>query len=426
MIADVSKLAIYEVYLRNHTPFGRFVELIEDLDRIQAMGIDVIWLMPIHPIGIEGRKGGLGSPYAVQDYRAVNPECGTLDDFLRLINEIHVRGMKCIMDAVLHHTSRDSVLLQSHPEFFHKNDKGEITNRIAGWSDVCDLNYANKELWDVQINNLKFWVQMGVDGFRCDVASLVPIEFWERAAGELKTINRDLIWLAETLTPQFLEEARRMGIEAQDDDTMYRAFDITYDYDVFPVYESYVEGRTTLDDFVDALVRQNDMYGEQRAKLRFVENHDCMRVRKRFIDPLDLKMWTAFILFLKGPVLIYAGQETCDTHTPSLFDKDPVSWDQQDDEMAAYLRRMVAIKRIYMPARCDSEITGSGGTVIIRHRGIESELIGVFNIEKKSGRVDLGIDDRIYTDLCSDEIVEVTEGAMRIEDSPIIIFVQSA
>jgi glycosidase len=426
MIEDISKLAIYEVYLRNHSKSGTFADLIEDLDRIQAMGIDMIWLMPIHPIGSVGRKGSLGSPYAVKDHRAVNPEYGTMDGFLQLLHEIHNRDMKCMLDVVFHHTSKDSTLLQSHPEYFHKNDKGEFVNRIAGWSDVHDLNYANKDLWDVQIDNLKFWTQMGVDGFRCDVASMVPIDFWQCAVDELKTINRDLIWLAETLTPQFLQEVQRKGIEAHDDEAMYRAFDITYDYDAFAVFASYTEGNATLDEFVDALIRQNDKYDEQQAKLRFVENHDCMRVRKRFSDPLDVKMWTAFIFFLKGPILIYAGQETCDTHTPSLFEKDPVQWEQMDDEMAAYLRRMVAVKKIYMPARCKTEILKAGSAVMIRHKGIDRELIGIFNIEKKSGSVDLGIEDKIYTDLNSDEIVEVKEGAIQIEDAPIIIFVQSS
>ncbi|MFH1754760.1 MAG: alpha-amylase family glycosyl hydrolase, partial [Candidatus Latescibacterota bacterium] len=131
MKSDLSKLVFYEVYVRNHTPGGRFVDLIPDLDRIQAMGVDVIWLMPVHPIGVKGRKGSMGCPYAVQDCRGVNAEYGTPDDCLRLIHEIHDRDMKCMMDAVLHHTSRDSLLLQSHPEYFYTGDDGEFVNRIA-------------------------------------------------------------------------------------------------------------------------------------------------------------------------------------------------------------------------------------------------------------------------------------------------------
>lgn len=422
--SDINKLAIYEVFIRNHSESGDFSGLIDDLDRIQAMGIDVIWLMPIHPIGVVGRKGTMGSPYAVRDNRAVNREYGTLDDFLRLIHEIHSRGMKCMMDAVLHHTSRDSVLLESHPEFFRKNDKGEFINRVADWSDVYDLNYANSDLWDMQIGNLKFWVQMGVDGFRCDVASLVPIEFWESAVEKLRTVKRDLIWLAETLTPQFLEEARRLGIEAQDDVTMRRVFHITYDYDLFPIYESYLDGNATLDDLVDALNRQNRMCADDHYKLRFVENHDLKRARKRIKDIAYLRMWTAFQFFLKGPILIHGGQETSDTHAPSLFDKDPVQWNRIDEGMTAYLKRMVEIKKIYVPTRCDTEISMSRGSLIVRHRGIGRELIGVFNLGKKSRDVDLGIDDKIYTDMISDEIIEVKRGEIRLKEMPLILSIQ--
>jgi glycosidase len=424
MHTDINKLAIYEVFIRNHSETGDFAGVIGDLDRIQAMGIDVVWLMPIHPIGAVGRKGKLGSPYAVRDYRAVNSEYGTMDDFLRLVHEIHIRDMKCMIDAVLHHTSRDSVLLETHPEFFYNNNKGEFINRITGWSDVYDLNYANENLWDVQIDNLKFWAQMGVDGFRCDVAALVPIAFWERTVEELREINRDLIWLAETLTPQFLDEARSLGIEAQEDETMCRAFDITYDYDLSPVYASYLEGRSAIDEMVQALIRQNEIFGNDRAKLRFVENHDLLRARQRLSDPVDLKMWTAFQCFLQGPLLLYAGQETFDMRAPNLFDKDSLRWDRIDQDMAGYLKRMVEIKKIYMPARCDTEISSSGGALIIKHKGVERELIGLFNFEKKSGNIDLGIEDKIHTDLISNEIIEIKNGEIHLREMPLILFIQ--
>lgn len=424
MRPDINKLAIYEVYVRNHSASGDFKGLITDLDRIRALDIDVIWLMPIHPIGKKGRKGTLGCPYAVRDYRAVNPEYGTLDDFAELIREIHRRDMKCMMDAVLHHTSQDSVLLQSHPEFFHRNEQGDFINHISGWSDVYDLNYANRDLWDVQIDNLKFWVRMGVDGFRCDVAALVPIAFWERAVEELRVVKRDLIWLAETLTPRFLAEAMQSGIEAQDDATMYRAFDITYDYDMFPVSEWYLQGRIKLADYVDALNQQNRMFGEHQAKLRFVENHDRVRARKRFTSPSDLKMWTAFQFFLNGPVLIHAGQETFDTHTPSLFEKNPVRWDLMDEGMAVFLKRLTTIKKKHMPALCRTEISRSGGAAIVRHRSFDRELVGVFNLRKRSGYIDIGIDDKIYTDVISDEEVEVKSGEIRLREMPLILSIQ--
>ena len=180
---------MYQVFVRNFSEEGTFKKVEEELDRIKALGTDIVWLMPIHPIGKAQRKGTLGSPYAISDYRAVNPEFGTLDDFISFTNAVHDRGMKCIIDVVYNHTSPDSVLSKEHPEwFFHKSD-GSFGNRVGDWSDIIDLDYSNKELWRYQIDTLKYWAQW-VDGFRCDVAPLIPIAFWEQARALAERIGR--------------------------------------------------------------------------------------------------------------------------------------------------------------------------------------------------------------------------------------------
>ena len=166
---------IYSVYLRAHSEEGTFLSLIPDLDRIRALGADILWLLPIHPIGEVGKKGSLGCPYANRDYRSVNPAYGTLEDFRRLVDEIHGRGMKCIIDVVYNHTSPDSVLYRTHPEFFYHGPDGKPGNKIGDWADVIDLDYSVPALWDYQIESLCFWAGI-VDGFRCDVASLVPLD----------------------------------------------------------------------------------------------------------------------------------------------------------------------------------------------------------------------------------------------------------
>ena len=163
---------IYSVFVRNHTKEGTFQALEGDLDRLAALGTDIIWLMPIHPIGEAGRKGTLGSPYAIRDFRGINPEYGTLGDFMHLVGEIHKRGMKCIIDVVYNHTSPDSILATGHPEFFLRDEAGNPIRKVADWSDVVDLDYSNRELWKYQIETLKIWAEI-VDGFRCDVASAV-------------------------------------------------------------------------------------------------------------------------------------------------------------------------------------------------------------------------------------------------------------
>ena len=177
---SLRRQVIYSVFVRGHTKEGTFRALEGDLDRLKALGADILWLMPIHPIGEEGRKGTMGSPYAIRDYRAVNPDMGTVDDLCHLVDAIHDRGMECIIDVVYNHTSPDSVLAEAHPEFFLRDEQGRPTRKVTDWWDIVDLDYSNRDLWRYQIDTLKQWAAI-VDGFRCDVASAVPVEFWRQA-----------------------------------------------------------------------------------------------------------------------------------------------------------------------------------------------------------------------------------------------------
>ena len=166
---------IYSIYVRNHTSEGTFRAVIPDLDRIRALGTDIIWLMPIHPIGVEGKKGTLGCPYANRDYRAVNPAYGTMEDFEALVREIHARGMKCMIDVVYNHTSPDSVLYREHPEYFYRGPDGKPGNKLGDWADVIDLDYSNRGLWQYLTDTLVMWAKL-VDGFlrSCGILAAGP------------------------------------------------------------------------------------------------------------------------------------------------------------------------------------------------------------------------------------------------------------
>ena len=201
---------LYSIYVRNYSKEGTFAAVQADLDRVKALGTDIIWLLPIHPTGEKNRKGSLGSPYAIRDYRAVNPEFGTLDDFRHLVDAIHARGMKCIIDVVYNHTSPDSWLAENHPEWFYHKPDGSLGNRFGDWWDVADLDYSHPELWDYQIETLKTWARL-VDGFRCDVAPLVPLEFWKRARAEVATVRPGCFWLCESVERGFHVAARTQG-----------------------------------------------------------------------------------------------------------------------------------------------------------------------------------------------------------------------
>ena len=284
---------MYQIFVRNYSKEGTFAQVKKDLARIKALGADIIWLMPIHPIGRAQRKGSLGSPYAISDYRAVNPEFGTLEDFQSLVAAIHEMGMKCIIDVVYNHTSPDSVLREEHPDwFFHKSD-GSFGNRVGDWTDIIDLDYSNKELWRYQIDTLKYWAQW-VDGFRCDVAPLIPITFWEQARREVEQVRPGAIWLSESVEPGFILYMRAQGLTAHSDGEIYRAFDLSYDYDCYDAFKSYFYGKGSLQSYAQAVNRQETTYPGNYVKLRFLENHDVTRARSFIPDIAALQSWTAF------------------------------------------------------------------------------------------------------------------------------------
>ncbi len=177
---DLRKQMIYSIFVRNYSPEGNFEGVRKDLDRIKDLGTDIIWLLPIQPSGKEKRKrkGILGSPYAISDYRAINPEYGTMEDFKRLCDDVHAKGMKIIIDCVYNHTSPDSVQAKEHPDWFYHKKDGSFGNKVGDWSDVIDLDYSHKDLWKYQAETLVMWAKY-VDGFRCDVAPMVPVDFWK-------------------------------------------------------------------------------------------------------------------------------------------------------------------------------------------------------------------------------------------------------
>src|SRR5687768_17782818 len=197
---------VYEIYPRAFSEAGNFNGITVRLDRLKDLGVTILWLMPIHPIGQEKKKGTIGSPYAVRDYYGINPDYGTRDDFKRLISEAHRRGMKVIIDIVANHTSWDSVLMK-HPEFYKRDASGKITYPYD-WFDIAALNYDSKELRQYMTDMLKYWIrEFDLDGFRCDVAGEVPTDFWENARVELERIKPDIFMLAEAHKAELLVKA---------------------------------------------------------------------------------------------------------------------------------------------------------------------------------------------------------------------------
>ena len=418
---------IYCVYVRSYSAEGTLRKVEADLDRIQALGADILWLLPIYPVGTVNRLGTMGSPYSISDYRAVAPEYGTMEDFQSLCAALHARGMRCILDIVYNHTAWDSLLFQEHPDWFYRTPEGNLGNRAGAWSDIIDLDYDCPELWDYQIETLCRWARLSADGFRCDVASAVPVGFWKAARQAVAQVKPDAVWLAESVHGSFVRDLRSRGHYCASDGELYDAFDITYDYDIFPRFEAVFEGTGSIAQYLEALISQESTYPANYLKLHFLENHDQRRAASYLKDSQMRRMWTAFFWCVKGVGLIYNGQEVLAEHTPSLFEREPIDW-RTSPETQAYcelLRLLTELKRL--PVVCSGlyrlEAAGPDcSTAVVSYELGSHRLYGIFSLSLAHSRVQLPLADGVYRNLAGGEVC-VTDGTLSCGAEPVIISV---
>ena len=414
---QLRNMTLYSIFVRNFG--GSFAAVEADLPRICALGVDAIWLLPIHPIGTKKRKGSLGSPYAISDYRAVNPEFGTMDDFTHLCDTAHALGLKVLIDVVYHHTSPDSVLVKTHPEYFYRKLDGSFGNHVGDWSDIIDLDFDARPLWDELCDTLCFWAQY-VDGFRCDVAAMVPLDFWLEARKRVEAVRPGCIWLAESVEHGFIRYNRMQGLVALSDSELFRAFDICYDYDVYEDYIAYAEGKIPLSAYVKSLERQESTFPADYVKLRNTENHDRPRTAELFPDPVVRENWLAWNVFQKGTALLYCGQEWAANHTPSLFDPDPV--DTRGEPMhAAILKKLIAMKKDPLFADGVYTLEARENDVIVSTWTLKNrKAVGVFSMRGKAAPVTVPLPDGAYRDLLFGTEYEVRNGAVFSVGKPIV------
>ena len=413
---------IYSIYVRNHTQEGTFRAVIPDLDRLKALGVDIIWFLPIHPIGIQGKKGSLGCPYANRDYRTVNPEYGTMEDFQALVDAIHDRDMKCIIDVVYNHTSPDSTLTKEHPEYFYHKSDGSMGNHVGDWTDVVDLDYTCRELWDYQVESLKMWAGI-VDGFRCDVASFVPVDFWCKAREACEAVRPGCIWLAETVHSGFGLMARQSGLYSANDYEMFRAFDMEYDYDIREVFDRYLKGECNLSNYMDVMNFQECLYPDNHIKMRCLENHDQPRIASFVQNAAALENFTAFLYFLKGTTLLYGGQEFCCTEIPSLFDKDVFPRDAVKD-ISHWFPGLNRMKKELLSAEdaivCSAD--DAHDIAILERNDTVIRKVGVFSLKAKTADVKVTIPDGSYVNYLDGTTVNVEKDFLHCGGKPIVIY----
>ncbi|MGC9373628.1 MAG: alpha-amylase family glycosyl hydrolase [Bacteroidales bacterium] len=307
--------SIYEVNIRQYTPEGTFNAFAEHLPRLKEMGVDILWLMPIHPIGEKNRKGSMGSYYSVKDYLDINPEFGTEEDFKNLVNQIHASGMYVIIDWVANHTAWDNQLIFEHPEWYSKNEEGEIIAPVEDWTDVADLNYDIPELRQYMTDALIYWVKdFNIDGYRCDVAGMVPTDFWNNVRHELDKI-KPVFMLAEANEPELHEYA----------------FDMTYAWDIHFLFNEIAQGKKNLKNLINQLEKEKTKYNTSDYRMIFTSNHDENSWKGTVYERLGEATETFAVLSatLPGMPLIYSGQEACMDKRLKFFDKDTIQWDKK-------------------------------------------------------------------------------------------------
>ncbi len=329
----VKDAVIYQIFERQYSQKGDFNSITADLDRLKNLGVDVLWLMPIHPIGKLKSKGTIGSPYAVKDYYAINPDYGTKEDFKRLISEAHKRNLKVIIDIVANHTAWDSVMM-SNPAFYTHNDKGEIIPPVPDWADVADLNYDNPETRKYMTEMLVSWIRdYDLDGFRCDVAFFVPTDFWDNARAQIDKIKPNTLWLAEAETP----------------DLLTKAFDLDYSWANHSVMTNVLQGNLPASEIRKNWEKQKAEMPKNSLLMRFSDDHDERRAIARFGEKGALAAQT-LAFTLDGVPLVYNGMEVGDTAEsgyPALFEKLPIFWQTEvrRPEFPRFYKEMIALHK---------------------------------------------------------------------------------
>jgi glycosidase len=327
---------IYEVNIRQYTPEGTFAAFEAHLPRLQKMGVDILWFMPIQPVGVLNRKGELGSYYSIADYTATNPEFGTMEDFKRLVNKAHELGMKVILDWVANHTAFDHVWVAQHPEFYTADSLGnrpvvaiDADGKPTDWTDVADLDYANPDMRKAMIEDMRFWlVNAQIDGFRCDVAGFVPVDFWNDATPSLQQTKPDLFMLAEWENPDYM-----------------KAFNMGYGWSMHHEMNQVAQGKKGPETFNEYLEKLNKEYGSDDCHMLFIDNHDENSwngtVEER-MGPAAKAMFVLATTFQNGMPLMYSGQEAGLNKRLRFFAKDTIDWTVADH--SAFYTEMLKLK----------------------------------------------------------------------------------
>ncbi len=303
---------IYEVNLRQYTREGTFEAFAMHLPRLKNMGVRILWFMPITPISNTDRLGSLGSYYAAKNYKETNPEYGTIKDFKKLVEEAHDLGFKVIIDWVANHTGNDHLWIDEHPDYYCYNEDKTL-HHPHGWTDVSQLNYENKDLWNDMIDAMKFWIkECDIDGYRCDMAHLVLLDFWIKAKKKLSKFKSNLFWLGECELPEY-----------------HVVFDATYTWRWMHASEEFYHGRMNLQSLLAVLYKSVTEFPANAFRAYFTSNHDENSWNGTEFEKYGdaAKLMAVFMCTWNGLPMLYSGQEMPNKKRLKFFDKDAIEWD---------------------------------------------------------------------------------------------------
>ena len=374
---------IYEIFPRDFSPAGNLKGVTAKLDELQNLGVTILWIMPIQPIGEKFRKGEFGSPYSISDYYAVNPDYGTLEDFKQLVAEAHTRGMKVIMDLVADHTAWDSVMMK-HPEFYKQDTSGKILPPIPEWTDVAGLNYANPQLRAYMIKMMESWVQTcNIDGFRCDVASMVPEDFWVQARAAMATLKPDFIWLAEASEPGLL----------------VNAFDVDYDWPLMASLNDVLMEGAPASELEATWMTGRRKFPQGALHMRVSDDHDESRAVARFGINGALAA-SAMMFTLNGVPALYNGMEVGDateSGDPALFCKLNIEWHPKGrPPLREIYRSLINLRKQYAGCFCNDQVawlhnSDEADVVTLLRKDDHDQFLVVINFSNRPvvGRIEL-------------------------------------
>ncbi len=397
---------VYQINTRQFTPEGTFKAAEAQLPRLKEMGVSILWLMPIHPIGAVNRKGSLGSPYAVQDYLGVNPEFGTLTDFKRFVATAHQLGLKVILDWVGNHTAWDNVLVKAHPDWYARDEQGRMhPTPWYDWDDIIDLDYDQPQLRRYMTDAMRYWVRdVGVDGYRVDAAGLSPLDFWEHAAKELRAIK-----------PVFLLA------EWESRDLHARAFDATYAWTWWDTMKLIAEGKADATALYPYYAWNRKFYPREAYRMLYTTNHDKNAWEGTEFEIFGAAVNAATVLSFvsEGMPLVYNGQEAGNRKRLAFFERDPIVWKEAPE--GGLLRRLIALK-----TGNTALWNGADGAVMepvpnsapkqvfsfVRGNG-RDKVVGLFNLSAKPVDVTLSGPRAVgrYRDFNSGAEVTLTDGS---------------